>query len=366
MALNIISGAQSHPVKVVLYGVEGIGKTTFASKFPAPLFLDLDRGSARMAVDRVSDIKDWVTLIRTLKDISEWDDNQYSTIVIDTADKASELCRDYICKKNNKKSIEDFGYGKGYAILAEEFAKLPVWGNVLIDKGYNVVFLAHAMQRVVTRPDDTGSYDHWEMKLPGKGNNSLGAFLKEWADLLLFADYRITIRQGEDGKGRATKSSGERRMRANHSPFADAKNRFGLADELPFDYAEIAAIIPKREPSKQATMMEQAYQRKKDFQKGIENPPPPPAQEERPTIDQPLKMLKGLMQEGLTEADKDPITEAELMRAIQEVEKDPAIKAIKRMDDLPLDYIVRTFLNQTGWNGFTNYINSHIRAPFAQ
>ncbi len=363
--LNITKGAQNHPVKVVLYGVEGIGKTTFASKFPAPLFLDLDRGSARMAVDRISDIKDWVTLIRTLKDISEEPNSPYSTIVIDTADKAGEMCKDYICAKNKKESIEDFGYGKGYTILAQEFAKVTVWGNVLIDKGYNVVFLAHSMQRVVTRPDDTGSYDHWEMKLPGKGNNSLGAFLKEWADLLLFADYRITIRQGEDGKGRATKSSGERRMRANHSPFADAKNRFNLADELPFDYAEIAAIIPKREPPKQATMMEQAYQRKKDFQKGIENPPPTkPVQEERPTIDQPLAMLKGLMQEGLTEADKDPITEAELMQAIQEVEEDPAIKAIKHMDDLPAEYIKETFLNQKSWSGFKLYILNNIRTPF--
>ncbi len=363
--LNITKGAQNHPVKVVLYGVEGIGKTTFASKFPTPLFLDLDRGSARMEVDRINGIEDWGTLKQVMEDIGNMQNSPYSTIVIDTADKAGELCKTAICKKDNKKNIEDFGYGKGYTILAQEFATLLVDATALIDKGYNVVFLAHAMQRVVTRPDDTGSYDHWEMKLPGKGNNSLGAFLKEWADLLLFADYRITIRQGEDGKGRATKSSGERRMKANHSPFADAKNRFNLADELPFDYAEIAAIIPKREPPKQATMMEQAYQRKKDFQKGIENPPSTqPVQEERPTMDQPLAMLKGLMKEGLSEADRDPITEAELMQAIQEVEEDPAIKAIKRMDDLPPEYIKETFLNQEAWSGFKLYILNNIRTPF--
>ena len=359
--LNITKGVQAHPVKVVIYGVEGIGKTTFASRFPKPLFLDLDRGSARMDVDRISGIADWVTLITTMQDISNAE-TDYSTIVIDTADMAGELCKKYICLKNKKESIEDFGYGKGYTILAQEFAKLIVWATVLIDKGYNVVFLAHSMQRVVTKPDDTGSYDHWEMKLPGKGNNSLGALLKEWADLLLFADYRITIRQGQDGKGRATKTSGERMMRASHTPFADAKNRFGLADELPFNYDEIAAIIPKREPPKQTTMMEQAYQRKKDFQKGIENPPP--ATQERVFPKEPLEQLKALMNEGVSQADTTPITEEELLKAIHQVEEDAAIREVTRMEDLPADYITNTFLNQDSWDGFKMYILNNLRVPF--
>lgn len=359
--LNITKGVQTHPVKVVIYGVEGIGKTTFASRFPKPLFLDLDRGSARMDVDRINGIADWVTLITTMQDISNAE-TDYSTIVIDTADMAGELCKKYICLKNKKESIEDFGYGKGYTILAQEFAKLIVWATVLIDKGYNVVFLAHSMQRVVTKPDDTGSYDHWEMKLPGKGNNSLGALLKEWADLLLFADYRITIRQGQDGKGRATKTSGERMMKANHTPFADAKNRFGLADELPFNYDEIAAIIPKREPPKQTTMMEQAYQRKKDFQKGIENPPP--ATQKRVFHKEPLEQLRALMNEGVSQADTTPITEEELLKAIHQVEEDAAIREVTRMEDLPADYITNTFLNQDSWDGFKMYILNNLRVPF--
>ena len=359
--LNITKGVQAHPVKVVIYGVEGIGKTTFASRFPKPLFLDLDRGSARMDVDRISGIADWVTLITTMQDISNAE-TDYSTIVIDTADMAGELCKKYICLKSKKESIEDFGYGKGYTILAQEFAKLIVWATVLIDKGYNVVFLAHSMQRVVTKPDDTGSYDHWEMKLPGKGNNSLGALLKEWADLLLFADYRITIRQGQDGKGRATKTSGERMMKANHTPFADAKNRFGLADELPFNYDEIAAIIPKREPPKQTTMMEQAYQRKKDFQKGIENPPP--VTQERVFPKEPLEQLRALMNEGVSQADTTPITEEELLKAIHQVEEDAAIREVTRMEDLPADYITNTFLNQDSWDGFKMYILNNLRVPF--
>lgn len=146
--LTINKGIQQSAVKVVVYGVEGIGKTTFASHFPAPLFLDLDRGSRRMDVDRIDSIQDWPALMGTLDQIQRDPSLPYSTIVIDTADMAAKLASDYICKANgNKKSIEEFGYGKGYVILAEEFSKLLLNAEVLVNMGFNVVFLAHAMQR---------------------------------------------------------------------------------------------------------------------------------------------------------------------------------------------------------------------------
>jgi hypothetical protein len=361
--INISKGVQTHPVKAVIYGVEGIGKTTFAARFPKPLFIDLDRGSQRMDVARIGDVTQWGQLSNVMKAISEGEAEDFSTIVIDTADMAAEMCKKYICAKNQKNNIEDFGYGKGYAILAQEFALLINWATVLIDKGFNVVFLAHSMQRVVTRPDDTGSYDHWEMKLPGKGNNSIGALLKEWADLLLFADYHIAIRQGADGKGKATKTSGERVMRANHSPFADAKNRFGLPDEMPFEYGEIAKCIPERKPQtmRAQTVMGEAYQRRKDFENGKEPAPPEKPKALKGT---PLEQLKALMEKGCSDADPVPITEEELFKAIQTVEDDPAIKSITKMEDLPEEYIRNTFLTESNWRGFTCWILNNLRIPF--
>ena len=322
--LTINKGIQQSAVKVVVYGVEGIGKTTFASHFPAPLFLDLDRGSRRMDVDRIDSIQDWPALMGTLDQIQRDPSLPYSTIVIDTADMAAKLASAYICKANgNKKSIEEFGYGKGYVILAEEFSKLLVNAEVLVNMGFNVVFLAHAMQRTVTRPDDTGSYDHWEMKLPGSKNNSLGALLKEWADLLLFADYKVIIRQGADGKGKA--AGGQRRMRATHTPFADAKKKAQKG------------ITPK-------TAAEPA-----------ETKPAPPTN----VYDE----LARLMALGVSEADPSPITEGELLKAIREVDtNEPAAKA-ENLAKIPADY-VEALIKPDTWAGFKYYVLNNIRTPF--
>lgn len=322
--LTINKGIQQSAVKVVVYGVEGIGKTTFASHFPAPLFLDLDRGSRRMDVERIDSIQDWPALMGTLDQIQRDPSLPYSTIVIDTADRAAKLASAYICKANgNKKSIEEFGYGKGYVILAEEFSKLLVNAEVLVNMGFNVVFLAHAMQRTVTRPDDTGSYDHWEMKLPGSKNNSLGALLKERADLLLFADYKVIIRQGADGKGKA--AGGQRRMRATHTPFADAKKKAQKG------------ITPK-------TAAEPA-----------ETKPAPPTN----VYDE----LARLMALGVSEADPSPITEGELLKAIREVDpNEPAAKA-ENLAKIPADY-VEALIKPKTWAGFKYYVLNNIRTPF--
>lgn len=337
--LKIDKGIKKLPVKCVIYGVEGIGKTTFASHFPTPLFLDLDKGSQRMAVDRIHPTT-WPDLIHSLDDITK-ESVPYSTIVIDTADMAAKLCTTYVCQVNgNKKNIEDFGYGKGYVVLAQEFSRLIVYAEALVDRGYNVVFIAHAMQRLVTKPDDTGSYDHWEMKLPGKGNNSLGALLKEWADLLLFADYKVIIREGADGKGKA--AGGQRKMQANHTAFADAKNRFGLADILDFDFKEIASIIPER---------------------AITAEPPKEPQKEQPKGKKLLDELKARMKQGISEMEPAPITEKELIEAIHTVEDDPALTKIKKMQDIPESYI-ESLLQEDQWSGLKIWILNNLRTPF--
>jgi len=235
--MTIIKGHMNAALKVVVYGTEGIGKTTFASKFPRPIFIDTEGGTVRYDVERFEQPESWKDIIDMVNYIIT-EDTPYKTLVIDTADKAEALCIKHICKQNDKNSIEAWGYGKGYTVLGEEFQNLLPLLDKVVEKGINVVITAHACTRKIEQPDEMGAYDHWELKL-GKKTAPL---LKEWADLLIFANYKTNVITTETGTKKAT--GGRRMMYTTHSPVWDAKNRFGLSDELPFEFESIAQIVP--------------------------------------------------------------------------------------------------------------------------
>ena len=234
--MEIIRGRLPGAIKVVIYGPEGIGKSTFASQFPVPLFIDTEGSTRHMDVARTPNPTSWPMLLGLVGEVIN-DPSLCRTLVIDTMDWAELLCSQYVCDKYQKKSIEEFGYGKGYTYLSEEFGRLLNRLSEVVERGVNVVVTAHAKMRKFEQPDELGAYDRWEMKLGAK----TAPLVKEWADLVLFANYKTYAVKTEAGKVKG--QGGERRMYTTHHPCWDAKNRFGLAPELPFQYAEIAGIV---------------------------------------------------------------------------------------------------------------------------
>ena len=106
----------------------------------------------------------------------------------------------------------------------------------------NVVLTAHSIIRKFELPEETGAYDRYELKLGQKAGNQCAALAKEWADMVLFVNYKEIVITTKDNKKKV--SGGKRVMYTAHNPCWDAKNRHGLAEELPFDYQEIAHCIP--------------------------------------------------------------------------------------------------------------------------
>mgnify|MGYP000091919631 CR=1 FL=1 len=234
--MNITSGIIEDAQRVIVYGPEGIGKSTFASKFPGAIFIDTEGSTKRLNVKRFDKPSSWTMLLEEVKYVRDHPE-LCMTLVIDTADWAEQLASNHICSVNHKQSIEDFGYGKGYTKLYEEFGRLLDLLNEVISKGINVVLTAHAKMRKFEQPDELGAYDRWEMKLSAK----TAPLVKEWADMVLFANYKTFAVKTENGKTKG--QGGERRMYTTHHPCWDAKNRFGLPGEMPFDYAGIAPVI---------------------------------------------------------------------------------------------------------------------------
>lgn len=239
--MNISNGIQPHPVKMVLYGVEGIGKSTFASKAPDPLFIDTEGSTKDLNVKRVDPSpKTWMELVTYIQEIRNSNEVFCKTLVIDTADWAERMCIRHICDKNQKSGIEDWGYGKGYTYVYEEFGKLINALTDIVNKGINVIILAHASLRKFEQPDENGSYDRYTLKLNDSPKTSIANMIKEWADIVLFANYKTFV-VDVDGKKKA--QGGQRVMYTTHHPAWDAKNRYGMPDELPFEFSQIERIF---------------------------------------------------------------------------------------------------------------------------
>jgi hypothetical protein len=234
--MKITRGKRATAKKILKYGVEGIGKSTLASQFPNPLVLDTEDGTNHLDVARVK-VDTAIDLEGAIHELTR--DNQgFKTLVIDSIDKAERLLIDQLLKKANKRSIEDFGFGKGYTMVAESMARLLSLLDALVDQGVNVVLVGHATVKRVSPPDMDEGYDRYEPKLTKQS----APLVKEWADAILFCQYKTRLVEGEDGRTRA-KGGKERVLHTERTAAFDAKNRYGLAAELPMTIEALAPLF---------------------------------------------------------------------------------------------------------------------------
>lgn len=239
--MNISNGIKPHAIKTVLYGTDGIGKTTFASKAPYPLFIDTEESTKDINVRRVDPSpKTWTELANYVMEVKNSNIELCKTLIIDTADWAERMCIKHVCDKNQKSGIEDWGYGKGYTYVYEEFGKLLNALTDIVNKGINVILIAHAALKKFEQPDENGAYDRYTLKLNDTPKTSIANMVREWADLVLFANYKTYV---VDVEGKKKAQGGQRVMYTTHHPAWDAKNRFGLPDELPFEFEQVAKLF---------------------------------------------------------------------------------------------------------------------------
>lgn len=258
MLENITTGKIYRAQKILLYGIEKVGKSSLAAKFPSPLFLDVEEGTHQLALDRRN--------VKTADELDEaitWmvrDQHNYKTLVVDSVDWAEKLLADRVLVENKWKSIETPNYGKGFIVLREAFKRFLDSLGPVIDRGMHVVLIGHAQIKKYNPPEASEGYDRWELKLDK--DDTLRA--KEWADAILFANFETKlIETGGKMKGIGGR---ERVIYTTNSAAYDAGNRHGLPEKIKMDIADLAPLFEAAEVEKPAfvpnkeTVLQKAFE----------------------------------------------------------------------------------------------------------
>ena len=217
------------PQKVVVYGVQGIGKTSFGATFESPILLPVEDGAAAIDVDAFPLVTQFEQVVSAIEALHG--DHQFKTLVVDSLDWLEPLVWDVTCRANGWESIEKPGYGKGY-VEADKYWRHLMGGfdSLRLTKGMNIVLLAHSEVKKV-EPPEAEAFDRYQMRL----HKRAFAMWQEWSDLNLFLNYKVAVQKTSEGFGQERVrgvGTGERVIYTTERPAYDAKSRWPLPEEI--------------------------------------------------------------------------------------------------------------------------------------
>lgn len=250
---SVVTGKLAKPIRVLVYGIEGVGKSTFGANAPAVIFLGAEDGTSELDVARFPEPRTWVDVLDAITELTTGE-HAYQTLAIDTLDWLEPLCWAHVCLtmrgKDGKplESIEDAGYGKGYAAALDHWrVLLSMLERLRAQRGMNIVLLAHSWIKSFKNPEGD-DYDRHEMKLHAKA----GGLLREWSDAVLFATHE-TYTHERNGRTKGI-STGARVLYTQRRASWDAKNRSDLPEVLPLDWQAFADAVAAHRPADPAQL----------------------------------------------------------------------------------------------------------------
>lgn len=248
MLESITTGRQRQPRRILLYGVHGIGKSTFGAMAPNPVFIQTEDGLADIDTASFPRCQSYSDIVNQIMALCE-EDHNFETLCVDSLDWLEPLVwqevvnrRPFTEKGASINGIEDYGYGKGYAFAIDIWKELIEGLDTLRrERGMSIILIAHAKVERYENPE-TDPYDRYSPKL----HKHASALFQEWASEVLFATYKVHTKQTDEGFNKTRTrgiGTGDRILRTTERPAHLAKNRLNLPEEMPLDYSEFAKFI---------------------------------------------------------------------------------------------------------------------------
>jgi hypothetical protein len=246
---SIQRGQQSMPPRILVYGTEGIGKSTLAANAPNPIFIQTEDGLGEITCDKFPLATTFDDVVAPLNELAV-SDHTYQTVVIDSLDWLERLIWDAVCREYRTNSIEkaDGGYQRGY-VHALTYWRKTVDGlqRLRLTKGMAIILIAHAKVEKFDDPE-SATYDRYSPRL----QKHAAALVNEWCDAVLFATRKFRTETEDRGFGRERTiavglgaAGGERVLRTVGSPACIAKNRYDLPAELPLSWPDLFAGLTR-------------------------------------------------------------------------------------------------------------------------
>jgi len=224
--------------RIMVYGVEGIGKSTFGAGAPNPIYILTEDGLGSLNVNHfplATSFQDVMDAISTLYK----ENHAFETVVIDSLDWLEAIIQREIEQKYDAK---DLAYGKGSLIAAEKWREILDGLNALRnDKGMAIILIAHTTIKRFDSPE-VEPYDRYQPKLQERSN----AVVREWADAVLFANYKTIVKKDDVGFNQTNNrgiSTGERLLFTSERPAYMAKNRYNMPESIPLSWDAFAEAI---------------------------------------------------------------------------------------------------------------------------
>lgn len=250
-AMSILSAVQTGitpaGIRMVISGVEKMGKTTLSCNAPRALLVPLEIGYATMNVPKTPMLEHYTHVIQLMDEIivqAQQGQFPYQTIVFDSATALERMIHQHVLTLDpsygagNKKAVTMEsalgGYGKAYTYANELFGNFLAKCDTLAIHGkINIILTCHVFAAEVLDPT-VGQYNTWDLLLHSpKNQKTYGKreMITQWADIVGFLHEPVFISEGKNMNMGVSANQG-RMLGVSREPGYVAGNRYNMTGKI--------------------------------------------------------------------------------------------------------------------------------------